>query len=73
MEVKYDSKIVGEFNGWNGDDVYELINGSKWELTRHKYKYRYKYRPKARILKDGSKYYLEVDGMDEMVEVRRVY
>lgn len=73
MEVKYDSKIVGEFNGWDGDDVYELVNGSKWELVRYKYKYRYKYRPKARILKDGSKHYLEVDGMDEMVEVRRVY
>lgn len=73
MQLKYDSRIEGEFEGWNGDRVFELTNGSKWQQKRHKYKYRYKYRPKAKIWQDGSTHYLEVDCMNENIEVRRVY
>lgn len=72
MELKKESRIVGEFNGWDGDNVYELDNGSKWQQARYKYKYKYKYRPKAKIWKDGSKYMLEVECMNEMIQVRRV-
>lgn len=71
MEVIFDGRIEDEFEGWDGDKVYELTNGSKWELCSYKYKYIYKYRPKARILGDGGSYYLEVEGLDEKVRVRR--
>lgn len=73
MALKYESRIVGKFKGWDGDNVYELDNGTKWQQVRYKYRYRYKYRPKAKIWKDGSKYMLEVEGMKEMVQVHRVY
>lgn len=72
MELIYDSKINGEFNGWDGEQIFELSNGTKWKQRRYKYKYKYKYRPKTKIWKDGSKYYIEVDCMDEMIEVIRV-
>jgi hypothetical protein len=72
MELKIESRIVGEFNGWDEDNVYELDNGSKWQQTRFKYKYKYKYRPKAKIWRDGSKYMIEVEGMNEMIQVQRV-
>ena len=73
MELEYESRIVGEFAGWEGDNVYELANGTKWQQVRHKYEYRYKDQPEARIWKDGAKYLLEIEGMDEMIQVRRVY
>ena len=72
MQLKYDSRIAGEFNGFNGDAVFELTNGSKWQQAKYKYKYKYKHRPKAKIWKDGSRYYIEVDCMREMIQVRRV-
>jgi hypothetical protein len=72
MELKYDSRIEGEFKGWDGDAVFELTNGTKWQQAKYKYKYKYKYRPKAKIWKDGSRYYLEVDCMSEKLQVRRV-
>jgi hypothetical protein len=31
----------------------------------------YAYRPKAKLIRDGSTHYLEVEGMDDMVEVER--
>lgn len=73
MQLYMESRIVDEFEGWDGDAVYELDNGSKWELASYTYSYRYKYRPKAKIWRDGSKYLLEVDGMSGKKAVRRIY
>ena len=72
MELKIKSRIAGEFNGWDGDNIYELDNGTKWQQAQYKYKYKYKHRPIVKIWKDGSKYMLEVEGMSEMIQVRRV-
>jgi len=65
-------KIAGEFTGWDGDTVFEFSNGKKWQQARYKYHYKYKYRPDAQVWHDGSKYFIEVEGMPEMVEVRRL-
>jgi hypothetical protein len=59
MELKYAKRIKGEFNGWDGDAIFELDNGTRWQ--QKKYKYKYKYRPMAKIWKDGGRYYIEVD------------
>lgn len=34
MEVKYDSRIVVEFSGWDGDMVFELVSGNKWQRSK---------------------------------------
>ena len=72
MELKYAGRIDGEFNGWNGGAVFELVNGIKWKQKECKYHYHYKYRPEAKIWRDGSRYYLEVECMNEMIEVERI-
>ena len=72
MTLYTDSKIKGAFRGWGRDMVFELANGQKWQQARYKYKYRYKYRPVARIWHDGSRFFLQVSNMEEMVQVRRV-
>lgn len=72
MELVVESRIDGEFEGWDGDRVFPLINGQKWQQARYKYRYRYRYMPKAKIWREGSRHYLEVDGIDEMIEVRRL-
>ena len=67
-----DSRIDGDFEGWDGDRVFELPNGQKWQQVRYRYRYRYRYSPRARVYNKGGRYYLEVEGMDEAIEVRRV-
>jgi len=32
MQKHKDSCIADDFEGWDGDTVYELDDGSKWEL-----------------------------------------
>jgi hypothetical protein len=73
MDVVVESQITGAFEGWSGETVFELTNGQKWQQARYSYRYVYKYMPRVKILSDGSRYYLAVDGMDDTIEVRRTY
>lgn len=72
MLLVTESRIDGSFYGWGDPGVFKLVNGQIWEQVRYKYHYHYAYRPVARIFKDGSRHYLEVQGMNEVIEVRRV-
>ncbi len=47
MQKYLESYITDEFEGWDGDTVYELDDGSEWELVSYTYSYSYSYRPKA--------------------------
>lgn len=71
MQKYRQSRIAGEFSGWNAETIYQLDDGTKWKLVRYQYRYKYKYRPRAIIWRDGGRYYLEVDGMDKAVQVNR--
>ena len=72
MELKKETRLDGEFEGFDGDKVFTFVGGEQWRQAVYKYKYRYKYRPKVKLWKDGSKYFLEVEGMNEMIQVRRL-
>ena len=72
MRILKDSVLSDEFEGWDGDMVYEFDDGTKWKLASYHYSYTYSYRPRAKLLIDGSRYYLEVEGMGEPVEVVQV-
>ena len=71
MEKVVTSQINGEFKGCEGHSVYEFTNGQVWEQSRYRYRYVYRYRPQVTVWQNGGEYLLEVDGMDDMIEVRR--
>lgn len=73
MQLKLNGRLNGTFSGWSGDTLFEFTNGQIWKQARYQYKYWYKYRPEAKILSDGSRHYLQVEGRDEMIEVRRLH
>ena len=66
------SKIANDFRGCNGDSIYRLVNGQIWQQTQYRYEYHYAYRPEARIVEEGGRYLLYVDGLSAPVAVRRV-
>ncbi len=72
MQLVTESRIEGDFEGFDGDRVYRLVNGQKWQQAHFKYRYFYQYQPVARIWNDGGQYLLDVEGMNEMIAVRRV-
>lgn len=65
-----ESKISGEFKGWEGDTQYELINGQIWKQVEYKYEYKYAYRPEICIYDAGSGHVMQVEGT--FAKVRRV-
>jgi len=62
------SCIDGAWNGWQGDTVVKLANGTAWRQTRYYYRYQYKYRPKV-IIENNL---MHVDGMPKAIPVRRI-
>ncbi|PHI18009.1 hypothetical protein CEQ90_20185 [Lewinellaceae bacterium SD302] len=65
-----ESRIVNDFKGWSGDTIFELQNGQIWKQDKYKYKYFYAHRPKATIVKVGSKYVLTVKG--KSIRVKKI-
>lgn len=71
MELIKETTIEGEFKGYDRDKIFTFPNGEKWQQAVYKYRYVYKYRPKVKLWKDGSKYYLEFDCINETIQVRK--
>lgn len=61
-------QIEDEWEGWDGDTIVRLTDGSVWRQAEYYYEYRYAYRPQV-VLDGGAMY---VDGMRRAVRVRRI-
>ena len=69
MDLITESEIDGTFSELYGGTRYRLANGQEWHQVEPKPQTRLAHRPAARIWKHHMSYYLEVDGMDKVVEV----
>lgn len=67
-----ESKIDGDFEGWDGETVVKLVNGQIWQQSEYYYTYHYAYRPDVLVFKNGSGYRMKVDGVDKAVGVTRL-
>ena len=68
-----ESRIDGEFHGWDGDTVYKLQNGQIWQQSSFHYHYHYAYNPSVLVYNSGGGYKMKVeDDSDEPVSVRRL-
>jgi len=67
--VKIESKIDGDFEGFDGDTIIKLMNGQIWQQNEYYYEYMYAFMPNVIIFKDGSKYKMIVEGIDSAVGV----
>lgn len=64
-----DGTISGSFEGWDGDTIVELTDGSVFRQTEYHYEYDYSYRPDVTIFVEPFGYQLLVEDTDEPVEV----
>ena len=60
--------VEGSWEGWSGETLVELTDGSVWRQEEYHYEYRYAYRPKVIVV--GNK--MQVDGMRRAIGVRRL-
>jgi len=67
-----ESKIDGEFNGYEDGKIYKLINGQIWEQVSARYRCKYRYMPSVMVVRRDQVYMMKVEGMDDWVTVRRL-
>lgn len=67
-----ESRIDGDFEGWDGDTIFKLQNGQIWQQVEYSYKYSYKYCPKVIIVKSPNGWIMQVDGIEKTIRVQRL-
>lgn len=65
-----ESRIDGEFKGWEGSSQYRLVNGQVWEQAAYKYEYKYAHSPEVLVYDAGSGLTMQVAGTS--ARVRRI-
>ncbi len=68
-----ESSIEGVFCGWRQEGLFRLTNGEVWEQVSKEYKYVTLMKPQVRIYRGKVLYFIEVQGMEGRVQVRKVY
>ena len=67
-----ESKIDGDFEGWEGETIVKLMNGQIWQQTEYHYHYHYAFMPEVLIFKSGSGHKMWVKGVEKAVSVERL-
>lgn len=67
-----ESKINGEFEGWDGKTIVKLMNGQIWQQAEYFYHYHYAYMPKVFIFKNEGVSRMKVEGVDKAIAVRQL-
>ena len=66
------SQIDGDFEGFDEDNIYKLMNGQIWIQVEYKYHYHYSFMPQVVIFENHGRFYMTVDGIKESVEVEQL-
>jgi hypothetical protein len=67
-----ETKIDGEFEGWDGETIFKLANGQIWQQDSYNYTYHYAYSPDVLIYYVGGRYKMRVEGVDDFIYVTRL-
>ncbi len=62
-------KILGSWQGWQGETVVKLTDGSTWRQSEYYYQYKYDYRPDVVVTNQNR---MLVAGMNKSVRVERI-
>ena len=66
------TSIDGEFQGWEGETIFKMMDGSIWQQSSYAYMYHYAYSPEVIIYNKSGTTYMKVEDVDDEIEVRRI-
>ncbi len=67
-----ETNIDGEFEGWDGDTIFKMMNGSIWQQASYAYTYHYAYMPDVIIYLKNGMYFMKVEGVEDELQVSRL-
>lgn len=71
-EILRRSQIEDDFEGFDEDALFSLMDGTHWLQAEYKYWYHYAYMPTVEIIREDGRVKLRVVGCAESVAVRQV-
>jgi hypothetical protein len=71
-ETALKSRIDGDFEGWNGDTLFQLENGHVWKQRGTASHYVYRYSPPVLIYRSEAGCRMKVDGVGDEILVERL-
>ena len=71
-EIVKTIQIDGDFEGFDDEVLFKLMDGSYWLQDEYKYWYHYAYCPNVNILRANGRLYLQVVGQQEAVLIRPI-
>ena len=69
---RMETRMAGDFTGWDGGTVFELANGQVWRQTSFGTLHHYLRSPKVTLVATGSGWRLQVEGVPQSIYVRRI-
>jgi hypothetical protein len=67
-----ETRIDGDFEGWEGDTIVKLMNGQIWQQTDYHYEYHYSFMPEVFIYRSAGGWKMKVDGLRRAVGVQQL-
>lgn len=67
-----ETRMAGDFTGWDGGTVFEFANGQVWRQTSFGTLHHYLRSPKVTLVATGSGWRLQVEGVPQSIYVRRI-
>lgn len=72
MEIVRRARIDGDFEGFDGDALFHLSDGTFWIQDEYKYWYHYAYTPEIDLVRQSGGLYLRLSGRTEAVRVKQI-
>ena len=67
-----ETTIDGDFNGWEGETIFKLLNGQIWQQVGEEYMYSYAYMPQVTIYPTSDGCVMKVQDVDDTILVKRI-
>jgi len=64
-----ETQIDGDFEGWEGETIFKMMNGQIWQQSSYAYMYHHAYSPEVIIYETSRGYMMKVDGVEETINV----
>lgn len=64
-----ESQIDGDFEGWEGETIVRLMDGSIWQQSEYHYEYMYAFMPEVLVYQSGSGYKMQIEGISRPIGV----
>lgn len=67
-----ETRMEGDFTGWDGRTVFQFTNGQVWQQISFGTVYQFVRAPKVTLVAISSGWRMQVDGVPQSIQVRRI-